>query len=109
MHADVRLLDKHSGEVERQETLVAGPTVEAVNSLTQLAERDQILVSRALKFLVAGSGIFFEEIATDQADRAAKAGLKFVNTSATEDLVILRYFGPEVNPQAPNVGDYKNA
>ena len=38
---------------------------------------------------------------------AAKAGLTFENTSTTEDLVVLRYFGPEVNPQAPAVGDHK--
>jgi len=30
-------------------------------------------------------------------------------TSDVENLVMLRYFGPEVNPQAPNVGDYKKA
>lgn len=41
--------------------------------------------------------------------KAAQAGLVFENTSHTEDLVILRYFGPEVNPQAPAVGDYKKA
>jgi len=40
-------------------------------------------------------------------EAAAKAGLTFINTSDTEDLVVLRYFGPEVNPQAPAVGDYK--
>ncbi|MEX2671025.1 MAG: hypothetical protein WD294_02825 [Phycisphaeraceae bacterium] len=37
---------------------------------------------------------------------AAQAGLTFENTSATEPLVILRYFGPEVNPEAPSVGDH---
>ena len=42
-------------------------------------------------------------------ENAAKAGLTFENTSSTEDLVILRYFGPEVNPAAPAVGDYKKA
>ena len=40
-------------------------------------------------------------------EAAAKAGVTYENTSKTEDLVILRYFGPEVNPQAPAVGDYK--
>ena len=34
-------------------------------------------------------------------ETAAKAGLTFENTSATEPLVVLRYFGPEVNPDAP--------
>ncbi|MFI4859787.1 MAG: hypothetical protein ACIAXF_03795 [Phycisphaerales bacterium JB063] len=41
--------------------------------------------------------------------KAAQAGLTFENTSDVEDLVILRYFGPEVNPNAPQVGDYKKA
>ncbi|MGE5612602.1 MAG: hypothetical protein ACM359_25360 [Bacillota bacterium] len=34
-------------------------------------------------------------------ESAAKAGVVFENTSATEPLVMLRYFGPEVNPDAP--------
>ena len=56
--------------------------------------------------------IRFHELTQDEVfitEAAAKAGLTFVNTSATEDLVILRYFGPEVNPQAPSVGDHKKA
>jgi len=39
-----------------------------------------------------------------------KAGVTFENTSATESLVVLRYFGPEVNPDAPALkyrGDVK--
>ncbi|HXY84539.1 MAG TPA: hypothetical protein VEH52_03575 [Gaiellaceae bacterium] len=38
---------------------------------------------------------------------AARAGVTFENTSATEPLVTLRYFGPDVNPDAPAVGDYR--
>jgi hypothetical protein len=38
---------------------------------------------------------------------AARAGVVFENTSATEPLVVLRYFGPEVNPEAPDVGKQK--
>src|ERR1041385_5502626 len=38
---------------------------------------------------------------------AAKAGVTYENTSETEPLVVLRYFGPEVNPGAPEVGGYK--
>ena len=34
-------------------------------------------------------------------EKAAKAGVTYENTSATEPLVVLRYFGPEVNPDAP--------
>jgi hypothetical protein len=32
----------------------------------------------------------------------------FENTSETEPLVTLRYFGPEVNPEAPAMGAYRN-
>ena len=32
-----------------------------------------------------------------------KAGVTYENTSSTEPLVVLRYFGPEVNPDAPNI------
>jgi hypothetical protein len=37
---------------------------------------------------------------------AARAGVVFENTGL-EPLVTLRYFGPEANPDAPNVGDYR--
>src|SRR5579862_7324139 len=51
--------------------------------------------------------IRFHELTEDEVfctENAAKAGVTFENTSATEPLVCLRYFGPEVNPDAPNVG-----
>jgi hypothetical protein len=54
--------------------------------------------------------IRFHDLTQDEVfvtEKAAKAGLTFENTSITEDLVVLRYFGPDVNPQAPAVGDYK--
>ena len=38
---------------------------------------------------------------------AARAGVTFENTSATDALVVLRYFGPDTNPGAPSVGDWK--
>ncbi len=53
--------------------------------------------------------IRFHELTEDEVfitEPAAKAGLTFENTSATEPLVLLRYFGPEVHPDAPEVGDY---
>jgi hypothetical protein len=31
----------------------------------------------------------------------------FENTSEVEDLVLLRYFGPGVNPEAPRIGREK--
>lgn len=37
---------------------------------------------------------------------AARAGIVIENTG-TEPLVGLRYFGPDVHPQVPNVGEYK--
>lgn len=36
----------------------------------------------------------------------ARAGVTFENLSHSEPLVTLRYFGPDTNPAAPNVGDY---
>jgi hypothetical protein len=48
--------------------------------------------------------IGFFELTEDEVfvtESAAKAGVTFENTSATEPLVVLRYFGPEVNPDAP--------
>jgi hypothetical protein len=40
---------------------------------------------------------------------AANAGVTFENTSDVEPLVVLRYFGPEAHPDAPQIGDYKKA
>lgn len=48
--------------------------------------------------------IGFFELTDDEffiSEPAAKAGVRYENTSDTEPLVTLRYFGPEVNPQAP--------
>ena len=48
--------------------------------------------------------IRFHDLTEDEvfcSEQAAKRGVVFENTSTTEDLVALRYFGPEVNPTAP--------
>lgn len=52
--------------------------------------------------------IRFHDLTEDEvfvSEAAARAGVVYENASATEPLVVLRYFGPEVNPGAPNVGD----
>ena len=53
----------------------------------------------------------FNELSEDEffaTESAAKTGIVFENTSTTEPLVLLRYFGPEVNPDAPAMGAYRN-
>jgi hypothetical protein len=53
--------------------------------------------------------IDFGELTEDEyfvTDEAARQGVAFENTG-TEPLVTLRYFGPEVNPDAPQIGDHK--
>jgi hypothetical protein len=53
--------------------------------------------------------IRFGELTEDEVfctEDAAKAGVVFENTSDVEPLVMLRYFGPEVNPDAPELGAY---
>ncbi len=53
--------------------------------------------------------IGFKELTEDEyfvTHDAARAGVVFENTGA-EPLVTLRYFGPDTNPDAPAVGDYK--
>lgn len=52
----------------------------------------------------------FNELSQDEffcTESAARAGVVYENTSATEPLVLLRYFGPEVNPEAPAIGAHK--
>ena len=54
--------------------------------------------------------IRFTELTEDEyfvTEDGAKAGVSFTNMSETEPLVILRYFGPEVNPNAPAMGAYR--
>ena len=54
--------------------------------------------------------IHFIEVTEDEVfctESAAKAGVRFENTSDAEDLVVLRYFGPGMNPDAPEIGAYK--
>jgi hypothetical protein len=54
--------------------------------------------------------IRFTELTEDEyfcAEEGAQRGISFENTSETEPLVCLRYFGPEANPDAPEVGSYK--
>jgi hypothetical protein len=51
--------------------------------------------------------IRFVEMTDDEVfctEPAARAGVTFENTSTVEDLVVLRYFGPESNPNAPKIG-----
>jgi len=54
--------------------------------------------------------IRFTELTEDEyfcTEDGAKAGVSYQNTSTTEPLVVLRYFGPEVNPDAPAMGGYR--
>ncbi len=54
--------------------------------------------------------IRFTELTEDEyfcTEEGARTGVIFENTSETEPLVCLRYFGPEVNPDAPEMGAYK--
>jgi len=54
--------------------------------------------------------IRFHELTEDEyfcTEAGAKAGVTIENTSETEPLVTLRYFGPEVNPEAPAMGAYR--
>ena len=54
--------------------------------------------------------IRFHELTEDEVfctEAAAKSGVTFENTSDVEPLVVLRYFGPEINPDAPRMGAYR--
>ncbi|HYY31219.1 MAG TPA: hypothetical protein VE860_24985, partial [Chthoniobacterales bacterium] len=50
--------------------------------------------------------IRFNELTEDEVfctEAAARAGVLFENTSSTQDFVALRYFGPDANPDAPDI------
>ena len=56
--------------------------------------------------------IRFGEMTEDEvfiSESAAKAGVEIENLAKECPLVLLRYFGPDVNPQSPAVGAYKKA
>jgi len=56
------------------------------------------------------SMISFGELTEDEvfiSAKAAKQGVVIENLGKECPLVLLRYFGPDVNPNAPEVGDYK--
>jgi hypothetical protein len=56
------------------------------------------------------SMIRFGEMTEDElfvSHEAAVQGVAIENTSKHEPLVVLRYFGPDTNPDAPEVGDYR--
>ena len=68
----------------------------------------QLAVEKAAKRArgsVLASDAFFPF--ADGVEAAAKAGVTFENTSKVEPLVVLRYFGPDVNPDAPALGAYR--
>jgi hypothetical protein len=55
--------------------------------------------------------IRFHELTEDEVfctETAAREGVVFENTSPVEPLVVLRYFGPDANPEAPELGAYKS-
>jgi hypothetical protein len=54
--------------------------------------------------------IRFGELTDDEyfcTESAARAGVRYENHSDREPLVVLRYFGPDANPDAPQVGDHR--
>ncbi len=54
--------------------------------------------------------IRFHELTEDEVfctEDAARAGVTFENTSEVEPLVVLRYFGPDVNPEAPDLASVR--
>ncbi len=56
--------------------------------------------------------IRFTELTEDEVfctESAARAGVTFENTSDVEDLVVLRYFGPDANPDAPEIGEHRKS
>ena len=60
--------------------------------------------------IACASVIHFGQLTEDEvfvSYEAATAGVTFENHSQSDPLVTLRYFGPDANPDAPEVGDYR--
>ncbi len=82
--------------------------VHRVDSLAAAA-RSGFAQRVALSISVAPLGSFGSKLALNAAELISqvKRSVSFENTSETEPLVCLRYFGPEVNPDAPAMGAYR--
>ena len=60
--------------------------------------------------LASPTMVRFGELTDDElfvSYEAAVAGITIENLSKVEPLVLLRYYGPDANPGAPEVGDHK--
>ena len=60
--------------------------------------------------LISPQMIRFHELTDDEyfcTEEGARTGITFENTSENEPLVCLRYFGPDVSPDAPSLGAYR--
>jgi hypothetical protein len=60
--------------------------------------------------IACASVIHFGQLTEDEvfvSYEAATAGVTFENHSKSDPLVTLRYFGPDANPDAPEVGDHR--
>lgn len=62
--------------------------------------------------LISPQMIRFHELTDDEyfcTEEGARTGITFENTSENEPLVCLRYFGPDVFPDAPSLGAYRES
>ena len=62
--------------------------------------------------LISPQMIRFHELTDDEyfcTEEGARTGITFENTSENEPLVCLRYFGPDVSPDAPSLGAYRES
>ena len=76
-------------------------SVALVTVLASAGSADESIVT--IQKIENGTNTFVKRSTED----GAKAGVTFENMSETEPLVVLRYFGPEVNPEAPAMGAYR--
>ena len=77
------------------------PIVEALPQVARGADGQPLASPKLIRFTELTEDEYFCN------EEGAKSGVTFENTSETEPLVCLRYFGPEVNPDAPAMGAYK--
>ena len=80
-----------------------GSTTEAANDNRNHDEGLSYVVHEGRRFLLRDA---VSELKSEITSKAAADGITFENTG-TEPLVTLRYFGPDAQAKAPNVGDHK--
>jgi class 3 adenylate cyclase len=89
----------HTGEIEQDDRDISGITVQVGEQISTLGRPSEVLVSRTVKDLVAGSGLRFADPTTHSLDAIAERWPLYpVEQDEPEDIAMTRHRGPRPDP-----------